>query len=139
VRRALDQEAVGKAGIGARIRHLQKRIAADRGPAQGVRPRQFPQLQAVPRFEPLPVVVHERDQGDRRREQLRRHFGDAVETGFGRGIQDGAPAQRAQARILPAIMLGGHMTTGRQRPFRRCDGHLLPLFCNCNVKIISMS
>ena len=130
VRRSRDQGAVGKARIRPCIRNLQHRIAEHGNSAHGTRPERFLQLHAMARLEPLPLVIHERDQSDRRRQQARRHPGDAIENGFGRGIEDGALAQDMQARALVRVKASARIALAGPGLIRRCSDHRFSLSHN---------
>ncbi len=57
-------------------------------------------VEAIARLEPLPVAVNQRNQRNRRVEEARRQVGDALESRFGRCVEDGVFMERAQTVIF---------------------------------------
>ncbi len=132
VRRSRDQGTVGKARIRARIGNLQDAIAEDGEAAHRTGPECLLQRHAVARLEPLPLLIHERDQGDRRRQQARGHAGDRIENGIGRRIQDGVPAQGLQPRAFLRRHARLRVAPARRRLVHRCFEHRAYLCRNYN-------
>ena len=98
LRIAHHQGVVGEALIRAGVLHHhhllrpQDGMGAERQLARSLR-----HIQAVPGLEPLPAVIHQRDQRDRHRKMLRRQFHQPVEARIRRRVQHADRRQTRQA------------------------------------------
>ena len=93
---ARDGGEMGEAGVGAGIRHLEQRIAADRVRADRLVDRVLAMVDPLRRLEPLPPVVDQRDQRDRGVRPGGRLADDGVEHGFARRVEEPVILQRRQ-------------------------------------------
>ena len=98
--RADDERAFREARVAVGIGHDQRVRLQDRVRAKRMAPRCLGKVDAVVRFEPLPVAVHEGDQGDGHMENLRGEARDAVKCRLRRCIQHPTTRQLAQARFF---------------------------------------
>ena len=97
-RLAGDERVVGEARVLRRVEHDQHFGRVERVGAEGDLAVGLPHVQAVAGFEPLALGVHQTDEGNRRTQQGAGELGDAVEGGFGEGVEDVVALERGESR-----------------------------------------
>ena len=96
-----DEGVFAKAVVLAGVRDLEDASGLlDRMGAERHRPFGLPEADAPFRFEPLPVLVDEGDEGHRRATDLRGEQGQIVECRLGLGVEDAVAAKGRQAGLF---------------------------------------
>ena len=105
MRLAHHERVAREARVGAGVLYHQQIVLMDGMRAKGLIARRFPHLaQTLRRFEPLPILIHQRHQGDRAVEQPPRQRGQRVKIPLRRRIEDVEARQLAQAGVLQRLM-----------------------------------
>ena len=102
MRLAAHERTFGETRIGQRVRHDQRLGAHDRVRAERDVARRLRRRDALPRLEPLPILI---DQGDDRHRHLQHGLDqarDALECLFRPRIEDLVAMQRGDPRALAA-------------------------------------
>jgi len=105
---AQDKGIVREADVGARVVDLEDIVAADGVGAEGEGPRGLRGVQALPRLEPLAVLIDQAHEGDGDVEQPLRHPGDPVEALLGRSVEQAGCPQRTKPAHLFHRHVGVH-------------------------------
>ena len=114
MRRTQYQRVVAEARVQQGIGNHQDVIGAQRVRAEGMFARGLRRFQADTGFEPLAVLVHQRDQGDLGPQHACGHGGDGVEHRVGRRVQQAKTVQdRQPCRFIERRREGGGDRSGR--------------------------